>query len=763
MNQQENLIKRFGEQVRNHLILPAISSIILCSVYYSEHDLPRVIAGLFLLILLKQNRTVIFLCCFCTVTVWFACLRAEIPTIDQTKTTEQLLLATDTLQRNGDWLTVEARRLPTEHKIQLSYQAKTKEEAERWEDFRGETIQLQVNGSYQIIEPLRNRYAFDTNSYLRGRRISGRFHATDFQLVSATSDWRHLVGELRGKAIHYVKERFPQKIGIYINVLLFGFRDHSFRESETIFKETGLLHLFSVSGMHVHYYLGWLYYFFRRSGCLLQISIFPLILLTGTYVLLAGGSFSVVRAGSLFVLKLLLKLCSIKLSVLDCYSISLWVLLLYDPLILLQTGGQLSLWLSFLFMMLPHASKGWQDRLFNIFQMTIILLPLSTWYFYEWSFLGGLFTMIMIPLFQSIVLPGVFLLFLTGSILPQTVVDLSESFLFHFETFLACFDFSTLTIGQPAFFFVLLSIIILLLIFERTTLSLWKKITYTLPIITSFFLLPMFDSTTTITFIDVGQGDSILLKSPRKQEVILIDTGGRLAFKNELWQQRLTRPHAENNIVPYLKGQGITRISKLFLTHNDTDHIGELETLASHFTIEQIYIGWGALQDQKFRERLLKLSKEGTKIIEVKQGERLSAYFELSVLMPNKKGQGKNEDSIVLWFMYKNQRFLFLGDLDQEGELELLATYPPLKADVVKLGHHGSRSSSHPRFLEALQPSIGILSNGLNNRYGHPHPEVMDTLESLEIAVYRTDQNGAITFYWHPLWAQNGRLLKMID
>ncbi|PTO40283.1 DNA internalization-related competence protein ComEC/Rec2 [Enterococcus mundtii] len=758
------MIKQFGEQVRNYLILPAMSSIILCFVYYQEHDLPRlIVAGLFLLILFKQKQAVIYLSCFCSLTVWFACLRSEVPPIDQTRTTEEFLLMTDTIQRNGDWWTVTAQRIPTKQKTQLSYQAKTKKEAQLWEEFRGHPIELRVTGSYQTPETLRNRYAFDTVNYLKGARISGQFHGNDFQVLPYKRGGLTLFRDLRGKAINYVKKRYPKKIGMYMNALLFGFRDAAFRESETIFKATGLLHLFAVSGMHVHFYLGFLYYLFRRSGCLLSITIIPLTLLTGIYILLAGGSFSVVRAGSLFILKLVFKLASIKLSTLDCFSLNLWLLLLFDPLILLQTGGQLSIWLSLLFMTLPHSSKGWTSHLFYIFQISVILLPLSTWYFYEWSFLGGLFTTLGIPLFQYILLPGMVILFLTGSIIPQSLLEIIESCLFFFEDFLSYFDFSILTIGQPAFYFVLLSIVGLLLFFESVTISPWEKIMYSSPIIVSFFLIPLLDASTTITFIDVGQGDSILLKSPLKQEVVLVDTGGRLRFETEAWQQRITRPYAENNIVPYLKGQGITTITKLFLTHNDTDHIGELETLSSHFIIEEIYIGWGAAKEPKFRERLIKISQLGTKIIEVRQGDRISACFDLYVLMPSKEGQGKNEDSVVLWFAYKKQRFLLLGDLDQEGELDLLNAYPTLRAEVVKLGHHGSRSSSHPMFLAALQSKVGILSNGLDNRYGHPHPEVLETLESLESTVYRTDKNGAITFYWHPIWTKNGRLQKMID
>lgn len=759
-----NLIKQFGEQVRNYLILPAMSSVILCFVYYKEHDLSRlIVAGLFLLVLFKHKQAVIYLCCFCSLAVWFACLRSELPSIDHTRTTEEFLLMTDTIQRNGDWLTVEARRISTKQKVQLSYQAKTKAEAQQWEDFRGYPIELRVTGSYQTPGSLRNRYAFDTVNHLKGSRISGQFHGKDFQVLPSTRRGVTRFRDLRGKAINYVKKRYPKKIGMYMNALLFGYRDASFRESETIFKATGLLHLFAVSGMHVHFYLGFLYYVFRRSGCPLSVTILPLTLLTGIYILLAGGSFSVVRAGSFFILKLVLKLTSIKLSTLDCFSLNLWLLLLFDPLILLQMGAQLSIWMSLLFMTFSHASKGWSNRLFYLFQTSAIQLPLSAWYFYEWSFLGGLFTTLGIPLFQYVLLPGMIILFLAGSILPQALFEILESCLIHFEDFLSYFDFSTLTIGQPAFYFVILSIIVFLLLFESETILPWKKIIYSSLILISYFLIPLLDASTTITFIDVGQGDSILLKSPMKQDVILIDTGGRLNVETEAWQQRITRPYAENNIVPYLKGQGITTITKLFLTHNDTDHIGELETLSSHFTIEEIYIGWGAATEPKFRERLIKISQLGTKIIEVRQGDRISAYFDLYVLMPSKKGQGKNEDSVVLWFTYKKQRFLLLGDLDQEGELEMLNAYPRLRAEVVKLGHHGSRSSSHPLFLAALQPKIGILSNGLDNRYGHPHPEVLDTLENLESTVYRTDKNGAITFSWHPIWTKNGRLQKMID
>ena len=112
---------------------------------------------------------------------------------------------------------------------------------------------------------------------------------------------------------------------------------------------------------------------------------------------------------------------------------------------------------------------------------------------------------------------------------------------------------------------------------------------------------------------------------------------------------------------------------------------------------------------------------------------------------------------------YNNRRFLFLGDLNQAMEKQLLLIYPNLKADVVKLGHHGSRTSSNTDFLSHIEAKHGIISCGVNNRYGHPHSEVLETLEENQIKTWRTDQQGMITYRWHPGFHPHGLVETMID
>ncbi|OTP12025.1 hypothetical protein A5844_000240 [Enterococcus sp. 10A9_DIV0425] len=683
--------------------------------------------------------------------------------ISLNESTEHVLLKADTIKRNGDWLTCEGRLNQTNHLIQLSYQANSEEEVHQWENFRGKTIELQVEGKYLVPTPQRNPYGFDQKNYFNIQRISGQFKISKVKSISQRDYWFEALNRLRGKGISYVKKHFPKKVSMYTNTLLFGFRDAEFIESEEIFKETGLLHLFSLSGMHIQCYLGWVYFLFRRCGCLLRTSIFPMAVITMCYLVLAGGSFSVIRAGSLFLLRLLLKLFRINCSALDCFSINLWLLLLVEPLILFQTGGQLSLWMSFLFIMLPTQSGGLRDKIHSFILYTGALMPLSAWYFYEWPILGVFLTMICAPLFSCLFLPGVLILFFLGKILPPIVLDFVESFLVFFESVLSLIDFSTIIVGQPPFYLICIGLVTIIAIHERKEVPHLKRQLMMMFIPCGLIILPYINLSTVITFIDVGQGDSILLKSPYNQEVVLIDTGGKMPFAVEDWQKRVQRPLAENSVVPYLKGQGVKTIDKLVLTHNDTDHIGELETIDRHFQIKKIYIGWGAKNDPELALRLTPFEKKGTEVVEVKQQDRLKGFFNLFVLMPSTKGQGRNEDSLVLWFEYKKKKFLLLGDLNQEKELEILKKYPQLKADVVKLGHHGSRSSSHPLFLSSIKPTVGIISNGLNNRYGHPNAEVIDTLRDQYIKIFRTDQQGAIHFQWHPVWSRNGKITSMID
>ncbi len=753
------------DRLQNRLIFPAISSIFICLLYYVDHGYYRLIfAGFFCFFLVKEGKVIASICLLCSLVVLFSCWMRETEAVDFNKKTEWIDVLPDSIKINGDRVTFFGKTV-NRQKIQLNYQVETERERDLFIDLKRQTTQMEVVGEYQLMERKRNPFSFDQTDYFKYHRISGRFKVTSIQEIKEKKRWQGFLVRKRGEWTSQIENRFQTKTSTYMNALLFGYKDHRFMESEVIFRETGLLHLFSLSGMHVQYFLGCLYYLFRRIGVRLTFSFLPLIALTVCFAILAGSSISVLRASLLFLINLALKLLNLRLSSLDCFSLTLWGILILEPLALFQVGGQLSVLISFFFVQLSdqdHQQKRSQ-RLVQIVLFTLAVCPLTTWHFYEWPILGSLFTLLFSPLFLHFFLPTFGVLFLVGDSLPRWSFEWLEHGLYLLETVLRSLDFSNLIIGRPSFFLVLFIPIYILWInekkSERIRPLLWKA--SFVPVL--LFSLRFFQLGSGISFMDVGQGDSIVFTAPFKQETVVIDTGGIVTFEKKKWQEQLMRPYAEYNLVPFLKGNGISRIDKLVLTHDDIDHVGEVGTLADHFTIKEVYIGWGAARTDALKEQLRRLKMTGTKIYQVKQGDQVTGYFDFLVVSPDKEGKGGNDDSVGLALSHKNLAFLFLGDLDKQAEERIGVTYPHLRADVVKLGHHGSRTSSSVGFIELLNATYGIISCGQNNRYGHPHPEVLEEMEDLEMRLLRTDRQGTITFKWHPFWFPKGTIETMLD
>jgi competence protein ComEC len=752
------------ERTHNRLIFPAAAASLTSLFYYTEHWQYRaVFAGFFLWICLRNGRATALLCLCCSLLVFLSCWLKEVPLVETEAFESVFQVYADTIKANGDLITFDARLMDQKNqKIRGSYQVSSEEERTAFLSWRKETFFVQAAGAFSLAEPLRNAYGFDQEKHYRNQRIAAQFRITELKEIHFKNSNLSFFHRFRGAQITKIQENFPVKTAVYLNALLFGYRDHTFEESQQVFRETGLLHLFSLSGMHVQIYLGWIYYLFRRSGWRIAHSVFPLCMLAFCYTLIAGSGVSVLRAGILFSLRLLVKAAGHRFSELDLFAATLWICLIIEPLVLLQVGGQLSFAITFLLTFLS-SKPDFLFKLHQAFLLNIATMPLITWHFFEWPLIGSFLTLFFVPVFAYFLLPLLFGLFFFQAWLPTFFLSLVESGLNRFERFVQLFGFSVQTVGRFPEWICAAAVISLLLIAHKYKERPLKAGLFSLCIPFFFLVSRHFGLEASITFIDVGQGDSIFLKAPGGRETILIDTGGRIDFSPQDWRRRQTVPLSDRNVVPFLKGQGISKIDKLILTHDDTDHTGELSNLAEHFQIGTIYIGWGAAASEAVQEDLTSLALQGAAIKELKQGDRSFGYFDLHVLYPEKKGQGKNEDSLAIWLQQAQTSFLLLGDLYKESELAILKTYPGLSADVVKLGHHGSRTSTHPHFIESVNASEGIVSSGRNNSFGHPHPEVLEVLAENQMEVLRTDESGMIRYRWHPLLFSGGKREEMID
>lgn len=233
-----------------------------------------------------------------------------------------------------------------------------------------------------------------------------------------------------------------------------------------------------------------------------------------------------------------------------------------------------------------------------------------------------------------------------------------------------------------------------------------------------------------VHFLDVGQGDSIFIELPTN-ETIIIDASVK---------------DASDKIINYLKEENVSKIDYVFATHPHSDHIGGMSAVINAFDIGQIYMPKAVTTTKTYENLLLTIKNKNLKIKTAKASDTIidTDDLKLVVLAPNQDSyESLNNYSIVLKLTYKEKSFLFTGDAETLSEKEITGD---VKADVLKVGHHGSRTSTSQAFLNKVSPSYAVISVGLNNDYKHPHQEVLDRLEKKNIKIYRTDQNGDIIF-----------------
>lgn len=657
------------------------------------------------------------------------------PTVNQ-EMTIAITIFPDTIKINDSFVTFEGKT--KQGNVYVQYLTQTDQEAALWRIRKNWDKEIQVHGSYKDSQSERNQHGFNRKWYEFSNHKIGTFQ---IEKILAKRKIKHWFSgrKIRAQVIDWVESSFSGKVATYIKALLLGYRDQEFQEIREAYTSSGILHLFSISGMHISIFFGWCFYLFRRSLLTFEEFAIPFIILMFFAVILFGQGISIWRGMLMYLIQFLFKEKQIYWSALDRFSLMLFILLLIEPKSLIQTSGVLSILLSLIILLSAEYQK---NTFYYSIEISLLASPILMFYFYEIPLLGGVLTAVIAPFFSLLLLPSLVILCLLAAVhLPiNWIVSFYNQGLVFFEDFLQFSDQFVMITGKIQ----LLSLFFLLLVGVATYQSKkWKYRYFILLFI--YILIPRFPLYSSVTFVDVGQGDSIVLQSFGNREVYVIDTGGKMNFfENE---EQTGPSNASYTLIPFLKGEGVRTIDGLFLTHGDFDHAGDLEDILREFQVKVLYLSVGALQ-HKNMVNLDKRLLEKTKVRELEQGEKVGRVIKFDVLAPTKKGAGNNEDSLVLQTSINDLRFLFMGDLEKEGEVQLLRNYPTIQTDVVKLGHHGSRTSSTAPFIEAINAKHSIISCGLNNHFNHPHPEVLETLENHRVRVFRTDQEGMIRYIW---------------
>ncbi|NQN68567.1 DNA internalization-related competence protein ComEC/Rec2 [Streptococcus suis] len=728
---------------------PIHLAILAVAAYFAVHSFSLLTMGLFSLLLavfgVRQGKTVIIktlpLLALCG--LFFGYQKVQWERADQTApeqvTTVQVI--PDTIEVNGDSLSFRGRA--DGQTYQVFYKLTSQEEQVYFQKLT-DLVQLEVEAEVSLPAGQRNFKGFDYQAYLKTQGIYRTVTITAIKKISPVQSWNVFdwLSTWRRQALVYIKTNFPAPMSHYMTGLLFGELDSDFDQMSDLYSSLGIIHLFALSGMQVGFFIDKFRWILLRLGLTKEAVDKLQIPFSLVYAGLTGFSVSVVRS---LVQKIL---SNMGLRRLDNFAVTVFVCLLILPRFLLTAGGVLTFTYAFLLTVFDFEDLGQVKKTaVESFSISLGILPVLMTYFYAFQPLSILLTFAFSFVFDVLLLPGLSVIFLLSPVVKITWVNGFFVLMEKVIVWVADLGFRPWILGKPSELVLLLLLVSLFLLYDFHRRKKWL-LGLSLVLALLFFITkhPLENE---VTVVDIGQGDSIVLRDMRGRTV-LIDVGGRVNFTaKEAWQERSSQANAERTLIPYLHSRGVDRIDSLVLTHTDTDHVGDVLEVAKQVQIGRIYVSPGSLTVPDFVATLKEIN---VPVHVVKVGDRLPIFDSyLEVLYPDGTGDGGNNDSVVLYGRLLETNFLFTGDLEQ-GELDLIETYPDLPVDVLKAGHHGSKGSSYPAFLDHIGVKIALVSAGENNRYKHPHQETLDRFVSRNIQVYRTDQQGAIRFRGWKEW-----------
>ena len=557
---------------------------------------------------------------------------------------------------------------------------------------------------------------FNYKKYLYNKKIYYTVEASSMDKLENNNNYLYTIKNILYKRINKLNS------SNYIKTLLLGDSTIS-TEVNNSYRSNGISHLFSISGMHIGFITNIIYFYLNRvtHNKKLKYIINDIFLIL--YYLLVNTS-SLLRSIIMNILFSFNFIFKLNIKKIDIMFITLIISIIINPFIIYDIGFIYSYLISFFLIMYSNKIKT-KNKIYKTLSITLISffvsLPITMYNSYEINIISILMNIILVPIMSIIVFP-LTILTLFFPIL-DNILCFITNLLEDFSLFISNIELTKFIFSKPSVVVILIYYLLIIIVLNK------RKYFYLLIIlITVHYFSPYLNSNFEIMMFDIGQGDSILIKYPYNQGNILIDTG-----KNDYTMT--------NGIIPYLKSVGIRKIDYLIITHGDFDHMGEAINLVNNFKVEKVTFNCGSYND---------LEKELIKVLDKKKIPYYSCIKELNIennklyFLNNKDYGNENDNSSVIYTELNNHKFLFMGDAGVEVEKYLLEKYNLQDIDILKVGHHGSKTSSSKEFINEINPKYSIISVGKNNRYGHPNKEVLENLDDSKI--YRTDQDGSIMF-----------------
>ncbi|MBQ9314162.1 MAG: DNA internalization-related competence protein ComEC/Rec2 [Clostridia bacterium] len=599
-------------------------------------------------------------------------------------------------------------------------------------------------GEYVLPDLSRNTGGFNYRRYLNSQKIYGSIFVKEFYLTEVRKF--NLIYYIQDEINQSFAKLFPEnEMGIILGMMIGETKDISEDILES-FKNTGITHLIAVSGSNVMYVLTCVQFIFQKI-CGKRKTYFISIIFLIIFMLISGASSSVVRATVMTTLMILANIFYQKSDTISNIAISAFILVMINPLILydvgfiLSFGGTLGIVLfSKDFQKYFQKFGPLSETLATTCSAQFFLTPIMAYFFNTFSILAILTNLIVVPISGFITILGVIIFIISKIFFPLAIL-LSKSLyiLVHFTILISQIfskiPFSNIRIITPNIFEIIIFYFMIFFFFEKIKLpfiSKNAKAKFIIGILSVLIVLEMIyynfsKNYIDVSCIDVGQGDAIYIQSNYNKN-ILVDGGGSKTYDV-----------GEKILLPFLLDKRVIYIDSIFSSHSDADHLNGILTAVKNLKVGKVYIAKHALGYEELYEIA---EKRKTKIIELELGDVVKIDdLIFTVIGPTNNSNNKdvNAYSLVIKMEYKNKSMLFTGDINQETELKL----QNVKANILKVAHHGSNTSSAIQFIANVNPEISVIQVGKANKYGHPSKEVISILKKFS-KVYTTAEKGEI-------------------
>lgn len=656
-------------------------------------------------------------------------------------------------------------------------------------------------GTYTRPEKQRNYKGFDYSQYIKQLKVYGTIRCEEIKFIKNNqgNGIFKISNQILERIVLRTKRVLNEETASILLGLILGNKTDIDEQTQDDFRNASMSHILAISGMHVAYVLLGINFIFKKLFGKRNteiISIFILIF----YMFITNFSPSIVRAGIMGIILIFSKLIYRKNDIYNTISISLFLILIYNPFLiqnlglLLSYGGVIGIVIFNKYILNILKNINVKNKIYKykirpkigryidkikeiisvsisvqLFILPLIISSLNTFnpYFLISNLilsfvigpvviLGFIFIILILinssiaEIFSPLIQIGITILKLISNIgkLPfskiyvatPTIFLISIYYLFLFVLFLC---YNIYSIKNPSKTQIRVKNLIALMKINLRKNG--KKVRLIIIIIIlSFSVIYCIPKKLKIHFIDVGQGDSSLIITPQKK-TILIDGGGSSNSDFDV---------GKSTLIPYILDRGFTSIDIVIISHFDQDHVGAIFTLLQELRVGRVYISKQAENSENYEKFLKIISEKNIKVYGVMAGNKIhiEKNLYLDILWPTENlisTNALNNNAMVFNLHYKKFSMLFTGDIEETSEKEILKLYSKnkdlLKANILKVAHHGSKTSSTSEFINVVNPKIAVIGVGNNNKFGHPNENVLERLKQLGCKVFRTDLGGEIS------------------